>query len=83
MLLRFGTSVANKFEREKSGKVEVDLMKFEFSFLATLFLIGTDLLARAAVHGVEQALIATTIHYGRSAVKKGIRQLPLVVKLYR
>ena len=55
-------------------------MKFEFSFLATLLFIGTDLLARAAVQGVEQALIATALEYGRSAIGRGLGQIPLIVK---
>jgi hypothetical protein len=61
----------------------VDLVKFEIPFLATLLLIGTDLLARAAVQGVEQALIATAIEYGRSAIGRGLGQLSLIVKFRR
>jgi hypothetical protein len=44
-----------------------DLMKIDISFLAVL-LIGTDLLARAAVQGVEQALVSTAIEYGSAGV---------------
>jgi hypothetical protein len=55
-------------------------MKFEISFFATLLLIGTDLLARAAVQGVEQALLATVVEYGRSGIKRGWNQLPRVLK---
>jgi hypothetical protein len=58
-------------------------VKIEISFLATLLLIGTDLLARAAVQGVEQALLATAVEYGRSAIKRGLRQMPLIVKFHR
>jgi len=58
-------------------------VKVEISFLATLLFIGTDLLARAAVQGVEQALIATAIEYGRSAIRRGLRQLPLIMKFRR
>lgn len=58
-------------------------MKVEISFLATLLLIGTDLLARAAVQGVEQALLAAAFEYGRSAIGRGLRQIPLIVKFHR
>jgi hypothetical protein len=43
-------------------------MKLDLSFLAGLFLIGSDLLARVAVQGAEQALVATAIEYGSAAV---------------
>ena len=43
-------------------------MKIDISFLARFFLIGSDLLARAAMQGVEQALIAIAIEYGSAAV---------------
>jgi hypothetical protein len=36
-------------------------MKLDISFLAGIFLIGSDLLARAAVQGVEQALVAAAV----------------------
>jgi len=36
-------------------------MKLDLSFLAGLFLIGSDLLARVAVQGAEQALVATRL----------------------
>ena len=39
-------------------------MKIDISFLAVFLLIGTDLLARAAVQGVEQALALTAFEYG-------------------
>jgi hypothetical protein len=45
-----------------------DLMKIDISFLAVFLLIGTDLLARAAVQGVEQALVSTAIEYGSVGV---------------
>ena len=35
---------------------------------AGFFLIGTDLLGRAAVQGVEQALVTTAIEYGSAVV---------------
>lgn len=58
-------------------------MKVEISFLATLLLIGTDLLARAAVQGVEQALLATAIEYGMGGMRKGLRQLSNILKFRR
>ena len=36
-------------------------MKIEIPFLAGLVLVGTDLLARVAVQGVEQAFFSTVI----------------------
>jgi hypothetical protein len=36
-------------------------MKIEIPFLAGLLLIGTDLLARVAVQGIEQAIFSTAI----------------------
>ena len=55
-------------------------MKIEISFLATLLLIGTDLLARAAVQGVEQALVATAVEYGMGGIRRGLRQFPQILK---
>ena len=43
-------------------------MKIDISFLAVFFLIGTDLLVRAAVQGVEPALVSTAIEYGSAGV---------------
>ena len=43
-------------------------MKIDISFLAGFCLIGTDLLARAAVQGVEQALVTTAVEYGSTAM---------------
>jgi hypothetical protein len=50
-------------------------MKIEISFLAGLLIIGTDLLARVAVQGVEQAVFSTAIEYGLNALKSGRRFL--------
>jgi len=41
-----------------------DVMKVDMSLLAAFLLIGTDLLARAAVQGVEPAFVSTAIEYG-------------------
>ena len=43
-------------------------MKIDISLLTGIFLIGSDLLARAGVQGVEQALVTTAIEYGSAAV---------------
>jgi len=43
-------------------------MKIDISFLAVFLLIGTDLLVRAAVQGVEPALVSTAIEYGSAGV---------------
>lgn len=58
-------------------------MKIEISFLAALLFIGTDLLARAAVQGVEQALLATIMEYGLAGMRRGLRQLPDILKFGR
>jgi hypothetical protein len=50
-------------------------MKIEIPFLAGLLFVGTDLLARAAVQGVEQALFSTAIEYGLNAIKTSRRVL--------
>ena len=44
-------------------------MKIDMSFVAVFLLIGTDLLARASVQGVEPALVSTAIRYGSAGVK--------------
>ncbi len=51
-------------------------MKIEFPFLAALLLIGTNLLARIAVQGVEQTLVATVIEYGLDGLRATKRILP-------
>ncbi|HSE89228.1 MAG TPA: hypothetical protein VLJ79_23650 [Candidatus Binatia bacterium] len=44
-------------------------MKVEIPFLAGLLLVGTNLFARVAVQGVEQALFSTAIEYGWNVIK--------------
>ena len=61
----------------------MELVKVEISFLATLLLIGTDLLARAAVQGVEQAFLAAAFEYGLGGMRRGLRQLPDFLKFRR
>jgi hypothetical protein len=44
-------------------------MKIEIPFLAGMLLIGTNLLARVAVQGIEQALFSTAIEHGLNIIK--------------
>jgi hypothetical protein len=53
---------------DKVNELGNDLMKTGMSFLAAFLLIGTDLLARANVQGVEPALVSTAIEYGSTAL---------------
>ena len=46
-------------------------MSIAISFWAALFFIGTDLLARAANQGVEQALFSTVLDYGWNGIRAG------------
>jgi len=41
----------------------VNIMKIEIPILAALFLMGTELMARAALQGMEQALVSTAIEW--------------------
>ncbi len=43
-------------------------MKIDIPFLAAFLFVGTNLLARVAVQGVEQALVSTAIEYGSVGV---------------
>ena len=55
-------------------------MKIDVSFLAVFLLIGTELVARAAMQGVELALVLTAFEYGfpgRSAYPDG-RERPFI-----
>jgi hypothetical protein len=56
-------------------------MKIEVSLLAALVLMGTDLLARVSVQGIEQALMATAIEYGVNGFRAGQRLLRNAKKL--
>jgi hypothetical protein len=67
---RSGTIVANSICVEKRRKV-VDLVNIEILFLASLFLIGTTLLARLAVRRIERVPLATAAEYKYSL--NGIR----------
>jgi hypothetical protein len=45
-------------------------MKINVSFLAALLLVGTDLVARAAMQGVELAFALTAFEYSCSWAKR-------------
>jgi hypothetical protein len=44
-------------------------MKIEISILAGLLLLGTELIARVSVQGVEQAIVSTVIEWTMSRIK--------------
>jgi len=54
--------------QEKKG-IWVIVMKIEISILAALLLLGTELMARASVQGVEQAIVSTVIEWTVSRMK--------------
>jgi hypothetical protein len=54
--------------QEKKGIVVI-VMKIEISILAALLLLGTELMARASVQGVEQAIVSTVIEWTVSRMK--------------
>ena len=60
----------------KSSERRQTSVKIEISFLAALLLVGTDLLARAAAQGVEQALFSTAIEYAMNGFKATRKILP-------
>jgi hypothetical protein len=52
--------------QEKDGVI---VMKIEISILAGLLILGTELMARASVQGVEQAIVSTVIEWTVSRMK--------------
>jgi hypothetical protein len=54
--------------QEKKGIVVI-VMKIEISILAALLLLGTELMARASIQGVEQAMVSTVIEWTISRMK--------------
>jgi hypothetical protein len=50
----------------------VIVMKIEISILAALLLLGTELVARASVQGVEQAIVSTVIEWTMSRIKTAV-----------
>ena len=57
----------------------MNLMKIETPVLAALLLIGTDLFARMAVQGIEQALLSTAIQWSLNHIKAAVRLFPNTV----
>jgi hypothetical protein len=53
----------------RENKFLVSIMKIEIPILAALLLLGSELMARAAVQGVEQALVSTVVEWSMSRVK--------------
>jgi len=47
----------------------MDVMKIEIPILAVLLLLGSELMARAAVQGIEQALVSTVIEWSMGRVR--------------
>jgi hypothetical protein len=70
-----GTRLALSLYREK--KFLVNVMKIEIPFLAALLLVGTDLVARVAVQGVEQALLSTAIEWSVKRLKAARQKIPV------
>jgi hypothetical protein len=58
-------------------------MKIEISLLAALMLIGTDLLVRVSIQGLEQALVATAIEHGLKGIRAARRLLHSAKRLSR
>jgi hypothetical protein len=54
--------------QEKMGIVVI-VMKIEISILAGLLILVTELMARASVQGVEQAIVSTVIEWTVSRMK--------------
>ncbi|HEY7555390.1 MAG TPA: hypothetical protein VIH18_11335 [Candidatus Binatia bacterium] len=49
-------------------------MKIEISFLAAALFVGTDLLARIAVQGIEQALLLTAVEWSINRISAARRK---------
>ena len=62
---------------QRTERKAVNPMKIEFPLLATLLLIGTNLLVRAQAQAVEQALFAIAIEYGVNGFRSATRLLRL------
>ena len=58
-------------------------MRIAISFWAALLFVGSDLLARAAIQGVEQALFSTVLAYGWNGIRAGLRFFPVTVRFDR
>jgi len=51
-----------------------DVMRIEISFLAAALFVGTDLLARVAVQGIEQALLSTAVEWSLNRINAARRK---------
>ena len=58
-------------------------MDMEFPIITALFVIGTDLLMRAAVQGIAPALLSTAIDYGLQRIRLGVTFVPNLTRLKR
>jgi hypothetical protein len=54
----------------------MNLTRIELPLFTALLVVGTDLLARAAVQGIEQALLSTIVEYCLKGLKAGKGLLP-------
>ena len=61
----------------------VNLMEMEFPIFTALLVIGTDLLTRAAIHGIAPALFSTAIDYGLQRIRWGVTFVPNFTRLRR
>jgi hypothetical protein len=49
----------------------MNVMKFEIPFLPAILLLGTDMLAKVAVQGIEQGLLSVLIEVSTQRFKAG------------
>jgi hypothetical protein len=56
--------------------IAMNLTRIEWPLFTALVLVGTDLLARAAFQGIEQALFSTVVEHCLMGLKAGKRLLP-------
>jgi hypothetical protein len=49
----------------------MNVMKFEIPFLPAILLLGTDMLAKVAVQGIEQGLLSVVIELSTGRFKAG------------
>ena len=54
-----------------SGNTRTNIMKFEIPFLPVILLLGTDMLAKIAVQGIEQAVLSAVIELSTQPLKAG------------
>ena len=56
-------------------------MRIAISFFVALSFVGTDLLVRAANHGIWQALVSTVIDCGWNGIRARLKLTPPTVRL--